>query len=400
MATLDGASGTGKNGGAGEENKAPLNRAPEMEELVSSYLTRTNGYERNHCILPQISESHTLHITGAPIRTPLSLNRNDLLTSFPQHTVLSALQCAGNRRHSMRTLMKEVQGLDWRDNAVMNCLWRGPRIRDVIEKAGLIEEILTEGNENADARDEKEKYRGWYVQFECRRVECEKDSWYGAGIPLERVMRKEADCILALEMNNEPLTPAHGYPVRALLPGIAGARSVKWLDRIVVSNKESQNFYQKFDYKVLPPHCHDADMAALYWEKTPPVVDMPINSAIGIPAADSTVTVNEEGFVDVVGYALPAGEDGPVVKVEVSGDEGESWIEATLSYGGHRKKDVSLKWGWCLWYAKVRMEKGTGRRILSRARDRGGNVQKENCEWNLKGVQYNAYGQVRGLEVV
>ncbi|CAF5010228.1 unnamed protein product, partial [Rotaria magnacalcarata] len=39
-------------------------------------------------------------------------------------------------------------------------------------------------------------------------------------------------------MNNESLTRDHGYPLRIIVPGSIGARSVKWVNRIVVSDKE------------------------------------------------------------------------------------------------------------------------------------------------------------------
>jgi sulfite oxidase len=42
-------------------------------------------------------------------------------------------------------------------------------------------------------------------------------------------MNRKADVILAYEINGEPLSRDHGYPIRVIAPGIVGARSVKWL---------------------------------------------------------------------------------------------------------------------------------------------------------------------------
>jgi sulfite oxidase len=75
-------------------------------------------------------------------------------------------------------------------------------------------------------------------------------------------------------MNGNPLPERHGYPVRVIVPGVLGARSVKWVDRITVADKESPCYYQRHDYKILPLDAVDSESANKYWDKTPAMLDM------------------------------------------------------------------------------------------------------------------------------
>ncbi|KAH0553107.1 hypothetical protein GP486_006704 [Trichoglossum hirsutum] len=201
----------------------------------------------------------------------------------------------------------------------------------------------------------------------------------------------------ALDMNDQPLTPSHGFPVRLLAPGIAGARSVKWLDRITVQLTESPNYYQQLDYKILPPQATSRELAKIYWPLCPAIRGLPVNSVICVPATGETVVLpyEKKNMVEVKGYALPAADEGPVTKVEVSTDDGRTWTLATLDRG-----EKTGKWAWTLWHAEVTLAPGEAKRIVSRATDRGGNVQPEKAEWNFRGVAYNGWGEARDLKVV
>ncbi|KAH7079472.1 sulfite oxidase-like protein [Paraphoma chrysanthemicola] len=361
----------------------PLNREPDLEKLVASFITK-EGYDRNHGPIPHIeTETHKVAVDGL-VEKELSLSVQDL-KALPQHSVICALQCAGNRRHTMRTKLKEVHGIDWFDGAVMNCKWTGPLLSDVLQKAKL--------------RVDDAKRKDAHVAFACYQTAVQDDNFYGASIPLSRAMDPENSILLALDMNDKPLTPNHGAPVRVVTPGIAGARSVKWLDKITVQMCESDSYYQQHDYKILPPEADSKEKAEDWWGKVDSLQEMPVNSVIGIPKSDSKVERDTDGAIEVKGYALPSGADGPIVKVEVSVDEGESWKDAELirDYDGD---DAELKWAWCLWKAKVNMEKGKDVKLYSRATDRSGNTQDKTAVWNYRGVAYNGYGEAYGLEIV
>ncbi|KAI0171683.1 molybdopterin binding oxidoreductase [Hypoxylon sp. FL1284] len=361
--------------------ETPINREPEISKLTSTFITE-DGYERNHCVQPPEKQltlrKHRVLISGC-VQDKLNPSITELRSNFPQHEVICALQCAGNRRHDMRTTVKDVQGIDWSDGAVMNCRWRGPLLKHVLEKAGI-----TDIGKEEDA----------HVAFASFQVECQEDSWYGASIPLSRALDPDKEVILALERNGKPLSIPHGYPVRIITPGLAGARAVKWLDKITVQKEESQNHYMQRDYKALPPEAVDNESAERFWGVTPPVQAMPVNSVIASPRTGQTVRRDDNGKVECHGYALPSGDCGPVVKVEISIDGGHTWTEAELEH-----HDGEGKWTWKFWRARVVMEPGKSRAIFSRATDASGQTQPSIPNWNLRGVCYNGYGEARDLEI-
>ena len=84
----------------------------------------------------------------------------------------------------MRTLLKEVNGIDWGDGAVMNCKWRGPKLKDVLDDAGVnVQDI-----------------RGAHVAFACYQTHVQGSDWYGGSIELDRALRDSADVLIAVEV--------------------------------------------------------------------------------------------------------------------------------------------------------------------------------------------------------
>ena len=76
---------------------------------------------------------------------------------------------------------------------------------------------------------------------------------YAASIPIERALSPDCDVLLAYEMNGEPLPRDHGYPLRVVVPGVVAARSVKWVEKVIVSGEESDSHWQQEDYKGFCP---------------------------------------------------------------------------------------------------------------------------------------------------
>ena len=173
-------------------------------------------------------------------------------------------------------------------------------------------------------------------------------------------------------MNDRPLTAEHGYPVRVVVPGVSGCRSIKWLNSITIQSEESKNLYQRYDYKRLPPEATNKEAAKKYWDITPALQDMPVNSVIGRPQTGETIELSPSGTIEAKGYALPQGAYGPIVKVEVSVDNGRTWTVAELL-----SSNKESRWSWVLWKANIRIAKGKKNSILSRATDAGGNMQND-----------------------
>ncbi|XP_033607392.1 sulfite oxidase isoform X3 [Cryptotermes secundus] len=359
----------------------PFNAEPPLQLLVDSFITPSDlFYVRNHLPVPEVDpETYSLEITGVGVKT-IFLSLHDIKTKFPKYTVTAAVQCAGNRRSEMSEV-KPVKGLSWGPAAIGNATWSGARLYDVLKAAGLEEDHP--GVE--------------HVQFEGLDTDA-ANLPYGASIPIEKAMNRKAEVILAYEINGEPLPRDHGYPIRVIAPGIVGARSVKWLGRIVVSEEESTSHWQRNDYKGFSP---SVDWDTVDFTKSPAIQELPVTSAICDPVQGDTVTLTPEGKMVVrgestYGYAWSGGGQ-KIVRVDVTADGGKVWHVAHFT-GQDTKSKTPYHWGWTLWKAEIPIPAGEKQvELWVKAVDSSYNTQPENFEniWNLRGVLNTAYHRVR-----
>src|SRR5438270_191922 len=98
---------------------------------------------------------------------------------------------------------------------------------------------------------------------------------FGGSIPLEKAMHPEV--LLADTMNGAPLPPVHGAPLRVVVPGYIGARSVKWLSRITLQEAPSDNYFQATAYRLFPAAVRPETVV---WETGMMLGESPVNSAI------------------------------------------------------------------------------------------------------------------------
>lgn len=347
----------------------PFNAEPQVNLLVQNYVTPDPlFFHRNHGPIPDIDiETHCIEIKGH-LAKPLELTLKDLKTSFNKRSVMATIQCAGNRRDGLNKV-KKTNGVVWGPGAIGNAVYTGCSLRDVLNAAGV-----------TSCPSEIIKLHAAFESVE----QCEESKNYGSSIPLEKAMDEFGDVLLAYEMNGKPLTRDHGYPVRVVVPGYIGARSVKYLKRIIIQDHESDAYFQQRDYKILPFNVDCEEKACKVWDNFPAIGEYNVQSYVCEPADGLAC---KSGLCQIRGYALSGGGRS-IQRVDVSADDGKTWITADLYQpcsGGART------WAWCLWTAQLH---ATNKRIMSRAVDSAGNIQQEYPVWNYRGVMNNSWRTV------
>jgi sulfite oxidase len=341
--------------------QSPNNAEPPLALLVQSWISPApHFYIRSHGPNPEIDESSfTLSIEGM-VRKPLRLSIGQVRDRSSQATVTATLTCAGNRRRE-HSETKPVSGVPWDAGAIGNATWTGVPLAEILKQAEVEEgacHVWFEGADRPEAHGEK-------IPF-------------GGSIPLEKAMAahgKTPGALLAWKMNNEPLTPDHGFPLRTIVPGYIGARSVKWVTKTVVSDKPSPNHFVAEAYKLISEETPEQIAQA------EPIYQYPINSALAVPNREDVL---KPGKTQVQGYSLPPGEPGRTIqRVELSADGGSTWKEAKLD-------EESSPFCWRLWSAELELNEKT-KELIVRATDSRGQQQPQSTPWNVKGYLFNGW---------
>lgn len=217
--------------------KHPLNAEAPLSRIFEAGFITPNEihYVRNHGAVPRLLwETHVLEIVHNGISTKISMN--DLRSNFDTLNLPVFISCDNGRRKEMN-MIKRTKGFNWGPGAVGCAYWKGPLLRDVLISAGVPDEVHGE---------DKQRY---FVHF--RGADNPSDRYYETSIPFEYAMDPTNDVLLAYEMNDVPLPPDHGYPVRVVIPGYVGGRQVKWLEKIWISTKENDSYYHIHDNRVV-----------------------------------------------------------------------------------------------------------------------------------------------------
>lgn len=337
----------------------PFNAESSLAVLARAPVTSAEEfYVRNHGPVPELEPRTWRLAVDGLVERSLEFSLEELQNRFEHHEVVATLQCAGNRRAGLARI-RDIPGHPWGPGATSTATWTGVRLTDVLNAAGIAD----------SAR---------HVAFEAPDVapEATPPQRFGASVPISKATGDEV--LLAWDMNGHPLPTVHGAPVRVVVPGYVGARSVKWIDRISVQAQPSHNFFQATAYRLLPPGVDPY---------TAPPGDglalgpLAVNSAILTPDDGSTVPA---GLTTVTGYAL-AGDGRGIARVDVSLDGGHSWHQADLD-------NPPSPWSWCPWHVTLDLPPGDVE-ITARAWDTAASVQPEHEAplWNPKGYFNNAW---------
>ena len=338
----------------------PFNAESSLSALGEGVTPTDAFYVRGHGDVPEVDpDSWRLRVHGA-VERELELSLSTLREAFQEHTVTATLQCAGNRRAGL-IAVRDIPGeAPWGPGATGTATWTGIALADVIALAGPSPEAAHVGFAGSDVS-----------------TEAEPSQQFGGSVPLEKATRPEV--LLAWAMNGEPLPPVHGAPVRVVVPGYIGARSVKWLEEIELRSTPWPGYFQDVVYRLLPEDGTPGSGVGI------PLGLVALNSDVVAPAPGETVPA---GPLDVQGYAFAGGER-HVARVDVSLDGGTTWSAADLL-------DDLGTWAWRHWRITLDLAPGE-HEIVVRAWDSSAATQPESdaALWNPKGYVNNARPHLR-----
>lgn len=287
---------------------------PNLAPLLASEVTPTYLFYRIDInpIVPEVdSKSWNLTIKGL-VEKPLNINY-DQIKAMPSVEEYVTLECISNK----------IGG-----ELISTALWKGVRLSYLLNEAAIKPDVK-------------------YVVFRCA-------DGYDVGIPIERSQMEGT--ILAYDMNKSPLTSKHGFPVRAIVPGLYGMMNPKWITEIELVDKVYEGYWQRLGW------ANNAE------DKTGSSILIPGQAAARqrFRELDETVISSDESKVPIAGIAF-AGDRG-IAKIEVSTDGGTTWKTALV-------KDPLSKYTWVLWTAGYAPPNNENYSIVVRATDKTGRVQ-------------------------
>lgn len=226
------------------------------------------------------------------------------LKRLPAAEVVAVNQCSGNRRGLFQP---HVPGVEWGYGAMGCARWKGARLKDLLDKAGLKKEAIEIVLDGADSGV------------------TDKTPDFIKSIPTWKAI--EDTTLVAYEMNGAPLPHLNGFPARVIVPGWTGTYWMKHITSISAVTKPESRFWMNPAYRIplgkfpLVARFTSQDTAA-----NTPITEMVVNSLITDPTEGASVRMGRP--VSIGGIAWDGGYG--INRVEVSSDGGKTWVAATL----------------------------------------------------------------------
>ncbi|KAJ2904367.1 hypothetical protein MKZ38_008152 [Zalerion maritima] len=376
----------------------PFNTEAPLSDLYNEGFITTKDlhYVRNHGPVPNAEEQNIYDwefTVEGMVEKPFKLSLQNLIDEFQQVTYPVTLVCAGNRRKE-QNIVRKSRGFSWGPAGLSTALWTGVPLPELLRRAGV-------------RRGAK------YVYFEGD--EKLPNGQYGTSEKLNWAMDANKGFLIAHKMNGEILHPDHGKPVRVVIPGQIGGRSVKWLRKIVVTDRPSDNWYHIYDNRVLPttvtPEASDS-LPNTWKDERYAIYDLNTNSATAYPAHNEVLSLdNTQGDTyNVRGYAYSGGGK-RVTRVEITLDKGRTWKLANIKYPEDEYRNaregemlygglLDMSWRescfcWCFWDLDIPMsEIASCDDIMVRAMDDSMMVQPRDMYWSVLGMMNNPWFRI------
>ena len=344
----------------------PPNFETPLAELAAPFTRNDAFFVRYHlAVIPQVDPAAwRLQIAGASAQHPLTLSLKELRSGFEHVSVAAVNQCAGNRRG---LFTPRVPGVQWGNGAMGNALWRGVRLRDVLQRAGVAPGALEVVFDGADTPV----------------LPATPD--FLKSLPIERAL--DENTLIALEMNGQPLPHWNGAPARLIVPGWVATYWVKHLTSIRIEPQAFDGFWMKTAYRVPTGAFPGSRFTSQESAETTPVTELMVNSLITSHVSGARLPRGERAELAGKAWDSGAGIEG----VEVSADHGQSWREATL------QRDLG-RFAWREFRFPLDTSKAGPLGMSVRARSRGGAKQPDKLTPNPSGYHDNIV-QTVSLEV-
>src|SRR5579862_9144828 len=207
------------------------------------------------------------------VREPLSLTLDDLVREFQPFEIAAVNQCSGNSRGFFQP---RVAGGQWANGAMGNALWKGVRLKDVLDRAGVKAGAL------------QVRFNG----LDTGVIPQTPDFLKSLAIDHAR----DGEVMIAYAMNGEQLPLLNGFPLRLVVPGWYATYWVKMLNDIEVLDAPDDNFWMKTAYTI--PDTPRADMKpGQTGVKMVPISAMNPRSFITNPLAGASLPVGKPAAV-------------------------------------------------------------------------------------------------------